>query len=71
MFHLTPIQMLLWITALEMITGIVLVIISNIFIGLVYRAKENHIGKIAKAIGAAIEKAGNDLSAKFNKKEEN
>lgn len=71
MFHLTPIQMLLWITALEMITGIVLVIVSNIFIGLVYRAKENHIAKIAKAIGGTLEKAGNDLSAKFKKKEEN
>ena len=70
MFHLTPIQMLLWITALEMITGIVLVIISNIFIGMIYRAKEAHIGRIAKAIGAAMEKVGNELSTKFKKKED-
>ena len=69
MFTLTPIQLILWITALEMTSGIVLVIIFNTLMTIKYKAKERHIGKIVGAIGATIEKAGKDIAEKVKKKE--
>lgn len=69
-FNLNPWQILLWIAGLEIVSAPIVIAMANgIFTGY-FRAKEIHSGKVAKAIGNALQSMDLKDALSLLKKEE-
>lgn len=68
MASLTPMQLLLWIAGLELISIPLIIFTANaIMIGF-FRAKEQHQGRVANSISLSFEKIAKEVSDKLNEK---
>lgn len=67
-YNLSPSQLILMIFAIEFITGVVISVVANSIINGYFKAKESHVGRMAKAFCEMLQKIGESL--KTNKKEE-
>lgn len=64
--HLTAWQLLIWIVGLELLSAPILVFIINSATNGYFKAKEQHYGRVAGAIGKAMESNGKALEKAIN-----
>lgn len=62
---LGPLQLLVWIIALEVVTIPLLVWLTGALFATYFREKEKHSGRMANAVGTALTKAANDNLSKI------
>ena len=64
-FGLNAWQFLLWVAALEMIVAPFVILVVGTIINGYFHAKDQHIGRIAGALGQTLSKAAEDISKKI------
>ncbi len=64
--HLNAWQLLIWIVGLELLSAPILVFIVNSATNGYFKAKEQHYGRVAGAIGKAMESNGKALEKAIN-----
>lgn len=64
--HLNAWQLLIWIVGLELLSAPILVFIINSAANGYFKAKEQHYGRVAGAIGKAMESNGKALEKAIN-----
>lgn len=69
--NLTAWQLLAWIVGLEIVSAPIIIVVVNSVISGYFRYKEQHVGRMAKAIGEAMEKTIKTIENKVKKEEEN
>lgn len=69
--NLTAWQLLAWIVGLEIVSAPIVIVIANSVVSGYFRYKEQHVGRITKAVGEAMEKMIKDIESKIKKEEEN
>ena len=69
-YNLSPSQLILMIFAIEFITGVVISVVVNSIINGYFKAKESHAGRLANAFGKMLQKIGESLKKKEEKKNE-
>lgn len=60
MGYLTPLQFILWIAALELVTAPVLILLFSGFCTAYYKAKDIHIARICQSLAKVIDAAGKE-----------
>lgn len=68
---LNPWQLLVWIAGLELISVPLIIFMINAIVIGYFKVKEQHQIKFINALSELLKQAGNDLSAKINKEENN
>lgn len=69
-YNLSPSQLILMIFAIELISGVVISVVVNSIINGYFKAKESHVGRLANAFGEMLQKIGESLKKKEEKKNE-
>ena len=69
--NLTAWQLLAWIVGLEIVSAPIIIVVVNSVISGYFRYKEQHVGRMAKAIGEAMENMIKAIESKNKKEEEN
>lgn len=64
--HLNAWQLLIWIVGLELLSAPILVFVINAATNGYFKAKEQHYGRVAGAIGKAMESNGKALEKAIN-----
>ena len=70
-YNLSPSQLILMIFAIEFITGVVISVVVNSIINGYFKAKESHVGRLVNAFGEMLQKIGERMKKKEEKKETN
>ena len=66
---LSPWQLMLWIVCLEVLSiPLIVILVNSIIIGY-FKAKRDHIGKMANSFAKAFEKIADNMLKTINKKE--
>lgn len=69
-YNLSPSQLILMIFAIEFISGVVISVVVNSIINGYFKAKESHVSRLANAFGEMLQKIGESLKKKEEKKNE-